>query len=130
LGGTIGSKEGGTKNGQHYKITIFPQMNPVLNIIAQKWAIEIIALTWELIHNLWLKRNEIEHDVKGHPEQRKKDKIIEIVRGESIRMDYEVYSKEELENETLGNLPIENLNMIKQNLKDAKSNKRKNHTIL
>jgi hypothetical protein len=97
---------------------------------SKKWALEIIALTWELIHNLWLKRKETEHDALGHPEQRKKEKIIEIIRGESIRMDYEVYSKVELENEALGNLPIENLHMINQNLKEAKSNKRKNHKIL
>jgi hypothetical protein len=97
---------------------------------SKKWATEIITLTWEIIHKLWLKRNVIEHDVKGHPEQRKKDKIIEIIRGESIRMDYVVYSKLELENEALSKLPIENLHMINHNLKDAKINERKNHKIL
>jgi hypothetical protein len=36
------------------------------------WAQEIISLTWELIHQIWLERNNTEHDLAGSLEIRSK----------------------------------------------------------
>jgi hypothetical protein len=88
------------------------------------WAKKIILLTWELIHQIWIERNNMEHDSAGCPETRRKEKLIEIIQGESIQMNYEIYPEQETTTESLGLLPEDNLKMIKQNLKNAKSDKR------
>jgi hypothetical protein len=88
------------------------------------WAKKIILLTWELIHQIWIERNNMEHDSVGCPETRRKEKLIEIIQGESIQMNYEIYPEQETTTESLGLLPEDNLKMIKQNLKNAKADKR------
>jgi hypothetical protein len=50
---------------------------------SKKWAKEIALLTWDLIHHIWLERNNTEHDSAGCPKLRSKDKLIEIIQGES-----------------------------------------------
>jgi hypothetical protein len=85
------------------------------------WAKEIILLTWDLIHQIWIERNNSEHDSAGCPEIRKKEKLIETIQGESYRMQYAIYSELETGTEKLIQLPEDNLKMIKQNLKNAKA---------
>jgi hypothetical protein len=91
----------------------------------EKWAIEVIMLTWDLIYNIWLLRNKCEHDHNGDPEKRKKEKLIEVIQGESAIMNYEIYSLEELETDELLGSPIENLEMLVANLKNEKERQRK-----
>jgi hypothetical protein len=47
------------------------------------------------MHNMWLEWNTCEHDLRGTPELRKKEKLIEILIGESEIMEYQEYPKEE-----------------------------------
>jgi hypothetical protein len=89
-----------------------------------KWAKKIILLTWELIHHIWLERNNTEHDSAGCPKIRRKEKLIETIRGESEKMNFEIYTEEEISKEKLLSLPVENLNMLKINLKNVRSDKR------
>jgi hypothetical protein len=91
---------------------------------SKKWATEIMNLTWEVIHQLWLERNNSEHDSLGCPEVRCKEKLIEIIQGESIRMNYQIYSETDTMQENLEQLPVENLKMIQQKLKSAKADER------
>jgi hypothetical protein len=97
---------------------------------SEKWAKEIIILTWEFIHSMWLERNSCEHDLQGEPEKRKKEKLIEVIIGESEIMEYQDYPKEELDKEKLLQLPKENLQMIENNLKNAKKSKRRSINML
>jgi hypothetical protein len=97
---------------------------------SEKWAKEIITLTWEFIHSMWLERNSCEHDLQGEPEKRKKEKLIEVIIGESEIMKYQEYPKEELDKENLLQLPKENLQMIENNLKNAKKSKRRSSKML
>jgi hypothetical protein len=94
------------------------------NTTSKKWAKEIINLTWELIHQLWLERNNTEHGLLGCPEIRKKEKLIEIIQGESEKMQYAIYTASETMKENLVQLPVENLKMIQENLRSAKANER------
>jgi hypothetical protein len=91
----------------------------------EKWAKELILLTWEFIHSMWLERNNCEHDLQGTPELRKKEKLIEIIMGESEIMEYQDYPKDEINMELLIQLPKENLQMIEYNLKNAKRSRRR-----
>jgi hypothetical protein len=91
---------------------------------SKKWAEEIVLLTWELIHQIWLERNNTEHDLAGNPEIRSKEKLIEIIQGESQKIDFNIYPASEITKENLVILPVENLKMIKENLKNARAYKR------
>jgi hypothetical protein len=91
---------------------------------SKKWAEEIVGLTWELIHQIWLERNIIEHDSAGNPEIRSKAKLIEIIQGESQKMDFNLYPESDITHDNLVCLPVENLKMIQQNLKNARAYKR------
>jgi Zn finger protein HypA/HybF involved in hydrogenase expression len=91
---------------------------------AEKVAKEMIILTWEFVHDCWLTRNKLEHDTDGDPETRKKEKVIEIILGESENTNYETYKKMELENDTLIRLPLENLQMLEINIKNEKKRRR------
>jgi hypothetical protein len=81
-------------------------------------------LTWELIHQIWLERNITKHDSLGCSEVRRKEKLIEIIQGESNCMKHAVYNELEIQKENLVNLPVENLKMIQQNLRSAKADER------
>jgi hypothetical protein len=62
---------------------------------------------------------------------RKKEKLIEIIMGESEIMEYQEYSKDEIKMELLIQLPKENLRMIENNLKNVKrSGRRKSKNML
>jgi uncharacterized protein YejL (UPF0352 family) len=89
-----------------------------------KWAKEIILLTWNFIHEVWLERNKCEHDTDGDPEKRKKEKLAETIQGESELLKYSVYAKSEVGLEILLNMPTNNLVMLVYNLKNAKESKR------
>jgi hypothetical protein len=91
---------------------------------SQKWAKEVINMNWEFIHDIWLIRNKTEHDEDGCPEKRAKEKLVEIIAGESIKENYVTYSEDEVEIGVLMNLPIDNLVMIERNIKNAKLHKR------
>jgi hypothetical protein len=41
---------------------------------SDKWAKEIMVMTWELIHEIWLEKNKIKHDYEGQLEKQKKRK--------------------------------------------------------
>jgi hypothetical protein len=48
----------------------------------KKWAKEAIKLKLDFAYNCWIERNKIEHDTMGFPEERNKEKKIEIIIGE------------------------------------------------
>jgi hypothetical protein len=84
---------------------------------AEKWAVDIITLTWEFVYDMWVERNKGEYDEKGNPTNRLKEKIIEIVRGESKKQNYAIYSEQQVEIDKLMEISIDNLNMMRMNLK-------------
>jgi hypothetical protein len=94
----------------------------------EKIAKEIITLTWEYIYQCWVERNKKEHEDIGEKGIRKKEKIVEIILGESGQMEEEVYKENELVYENLIKLPIENLQMIEINLKNVRKRRRKGRT--
>jgi hypothetical protein len=97
---------------------------------SEKWANDIIHLNWDFLFNMWIERNKIEHDSDGDPELRKKEKIIEIIQGESKMLPHSLYSPAELTMEHLIALPKDNLVMVEHNIKNAKiSNRKKNETM-
>jgi hypothetical protein len=59
------------------------RITPIKHATSEKWAVDMILLTWNFIFDLWIQRNKYEHDETGNPILRKKDKLIEIIRGES-----------------------------------------------
>jgi RNase H-fold protein (predicted Holliday junction resolvase) len=79
---------------------------------------------------MWLERENCEYDLQGKPEMRKKEKLIEIIIGESYTMEYQEYPKEELKKEFLEQLPKENLQMIEYSLKNAKTGRRRSNNML
>jgi hypothetical protein len=91
---------------------------------SEKWANEILKLNWEFVFNIWLERNKSEHDERGNPKLRRKEKLIKKIQGESAIMNFSVYKENEMTSEELIKLPIENLIMIESNLKNAKSIKK------
>jgi hypothetical protein len=89
-----------------------------------RFAKEVILLTWNYIYDVWTERNKCEHDEDGSPDLRRKEKLIETIQGISLQMNYQVYTNDELEYETLITLPVENLVMIETNLKNARESKK------
>jgi hypothetical protein len=65
-------------------------------------------------------KNTIEHDEDGSLEIRAKEKLVEIIVGESMITNYLTYSEEVVEIEVLMNLPIDNLVMIEKKYKKCK----------
>jgi hypothetical protein len=57
-----------------------------------------------------------------------KEKLIEIIQGESNIMQHAIYSATETRKENLVHLQVENLKMMKDNLKNAKADKRINNS--
>jgi hypothetical protein len=92
---------------------------------AERIANEIIQHTWEFVSKMWRERNKVEHDEEGEPEVRKKEKVIEIIKGISEMTHYPIYSEDEINSDTLLSLPLDNLKMIEINLKNARERKRK-----
>jgi hypothetical protein len=97
---------------------------------SEKWAKDLILLTWEFLHEIWLERNKCEHDIDGDPTIRAKEKLIEIIKGESELLNYATYQRDEVELEVLINMPIENLQMLINNLKNAKEQQRKEKSVM
>jgi hypothetical protein len=99
--------------------------------LSEKWAKEKIILTCEFIYNSWIERNNSDHDTEGDLVIRKKQKIIEIIIGESEKLDKsEGFKKEDLERVRLMQLPIENLQRIELNQKNAKKRQNKKRRML
>jgi hypothetical protein len=96
----------------------------------ERWAKEIIEKTWDYIYANWKERNEREHENLTNPVGRQKEKLIEMIQGESQLSNYVLYNQEEVENETLEIMPVENLKMLLNNIKNAKTRRRKNRLNL
>jgi hypothetical protein len=79
-------------------------------------AAAIIVATWEFIYEIWIVRNKIEHDKEGKPEIRKREKLVEIIVGKSEIINYDTYSKKDVEMGVLTALLVENLQMIEKNI--------------
>jgi hypothetical protein len=93
---------------------------------SEKWATEVILLNWEFAQKCWEERNKIEHDIMGQPEERKKEKIIEIIVGEhKMCVGNRIYEEKDLNPTVLQELQLENLQMIHTNIKNVRKNKRK-----
>jgi hypothetical protein len=91
----------------------------------EKWAKEVILLNWELAHNIWLSRNQNEHDSEGNPTERIKEKLIEEILGISRETEYRTYSKEELKISDLKKSPTDNLKIILINIKNDRTRRNK-----
>jgi hypothetical protein len=68
---------------------------------AEKWAVDMIIATLEYVHGVWLQRNKYEHDLDGDPVLRRKEKLIETIRGEYKENDHNMYSTEDIEYDVL-----------------------------
>jgi hypothetical protein len=93
---------------------------------SEKWANDIIMLTWDFVYDIWNIRNKIEHDEEGDPNNRKREKLKEVIWGISEQMEHKVYNKEEVSEEKLSKLSLGNLEMIENNLKNERGRRRKN----
>jgi hypothetical protein len=91
----------------------------------EKIANEIIQHTWEFVSKMWRERNKVEHDEEGEPAVRKEEKVIEIIKGISKMTNHPIYREDEMNADDLLSLPLDNLQMIEINLKNARERKRK-----
>jgi hypothetical protein len=88
---------------------------------AKKWAKSIILLSWSFAYDTWLARNAIEHDHKGNPELRKRQKLIEDICGKSQLTKYKVCKETEIIETILKKLPKDNLLMLEQNIRNERN---------
>jgi hypothetical protein len=92
---------------------------------SEKWGKEIMGINLEFAHNMWLERNKSEHDEEGQPENRKKEKLVEIIRGKYEKVE-DLYDANEMEVECLMVMPVANLQMMEKNIKNEKKRRWKN----
>jgi hypothetical protein len=95
------------------------------NFSAESWDKEIILLTWEFTHNIWITRNKIEHDTEGKPNIKTKQKIIEHILGISNIKGPQPYTIEELTNDKLITMTTPNLRTILENIKMKRRREKK-----
>jgi hypothetical protein len=99
------------------------------NITAESWDKEIILLTWEFAHNMWISRNQIEHDTDGNTNKKTKEKIIEHIIGISQAKGSSPYQMNELTYDKLIKMPIPNLKSIQNNIKMKRRREKNNKNL-
>jgi hypothetical protein len=86
---------------------------------------EIILLTWNFSHDMWINRNNTEHDHDGNPSKRTKQKIINHIIGITNTRGPQPYTMEELALDKLETIPLPNLKSILITIKSKQRKEKK-----
>jgi hypothetical protein len=120
--------------GQLFNHEIDKRQPGANHITAETWDRDLILLTWNFAHEMWINRNKIEHDHDGNPNKRAKQKIINHILGIANSKGPQPYKLDELTEEKLQSMPITNLKSIhttiKQKIKKKKKQEHKNRKKL
>jgi hypothetical protein len=72
-----------------------------------------MGINLEFAHNMWLERNKSEHDQEGQPENRKKEKLVEIIGGKYRKVE-DLYNADKMEVECLTVISVANSQMMEK----------------